>query len=141
MGFFKNLLSGAASALGFSKSGAGGIGGLINKAKNFIGSGLSALNSKTGKNIVGAISQFAPSVGEAVGSLKKYGNMANNFLGGGAERKGERFIKQSPILSQVDRWDRPSRSERRPTIEKVRPRREPDEDAGEESMGLSSMFA
>ena len=147
MGFFQNLLSNAASSLGFGKN-TKGIGGLINKAKTFIGSGLSALNSKTGKGIVNAISQYAPSVGAAVGSLKKYGNIANNILGGGAEKTGERFIKQSPILMQMDRWDQPTkpvkyhtqdmREERMHTIEKVRPRKQPDE---QEEYGMNSMFA
>ena len=146
MGFFDSIMKGVKSTFGKNTN---GVGGLLNKAKTFINSGLSALNSKTGKNILGAISQYAPSVGEAVGSLKKYGNIANNILNGGAEKKGERFIKQSPILAQMDRWDMPTKpvkfhhqemkAERMPTIEKVRaPRREP-EDA--QDFGINSMFA
>lgn len=135
MGFFQKLLSDTASSLGFGKN-TKGIGGFLNKAKNFIGSGLSALNSKTGKGIVNAITQYAPSVGAAVGSLKKYGNIAQNILGDAAEKKGERYIKQSPILMQMDRWDQPTKPAKFHTIEKVR-KRDPDD----EEMGLNSIFA
>jgi hypothetical protein len=139
MGFFKNLFNSASAALGLGK-GTSGIGGLINKAKSFIGSGLSALNSKPGKAIVGALSQWAPSVGDAISSAKKYGHMANSLLSGGAEKVGERFIQSSPILQQMDRWDRPTRHVKyhtqdklhRPhTIEKTRP---PDDDYGTQTM-------
>ena len=145
MGFFDSIIKGVKSTFGKNTK---GFGSLVNKAKNIIGSGLSILNSKAGKGIVNAISEHAPSVGEAVGSLKKYGNIANNILNGGAEKYGERYIKQSPILSQMDRWDRPTKpakyhvqepkDARMNTIEKVRPRKQTDEN---DEYGMSSMFA
>jgi hypothetical protein len=131
MGFFDKLLSGASSMLGIGKS--GGIGGLLNKAKSFIGKGMHFLNSKTGKGLTSALGSVLPGVGDVLGSVKKYGNIANNVLNaGGAERAGERYIKASPLLSQIDRWD----SRRMPTIEKTR--RRPDDDGSD--MGLQGLF-
>ena len=99
--FFKSLFK----SLGeIAKS--SGIGGLINKAKDFVGSGLKAITSRPIKGIVDSVSHFLPSVGNAYNSIKKYGHMANNFLNGGLETKGERAIKASPLLSQVDRIGR-----------------------------------
>jgi hypothetical protein len=131
MGFFDKFLSGASSMLGIGKS--GGFGGLLNKAKSFIGKGMDFLNSKTGKNLVSTIGSVLPGVGEAFGTVKKYGNIANNVLSGGAQKAGERYVKASPLLSQIDRWDQ----KRIPSIEKTR--RRPDDDGGE--MGLNSLFA
>jgi hypothetical protein len=144
MGFFDSLVKGASSILGLNKKGGNGIGGFLNKAKTYIGKGMSFLNSKTGKNLVNTVSSVLPGITDAVGSAKKYGNIANNILNGAAEKKGERFIKQSPVLQQMDRWDQPTKPSKfhtqdmrdEHTIEKVRPRKQSDDE-----YGTSSMFA
>lgn len=116
-----------------------GFGGLIKKAGSFISNGLRTLNSSPVKGLVSSVSKYLPVVGEAYSGLKKYGNIANNVVNGGAaERKGERMVKNSPIMSSMDRLgnmmntssfqdygkpDKLSRRERReqrgPTIEKA----------------------
>jgi len=130
MGFISKFLSGAASMLGLNKNNKGGLGGLLNKAKSFVSSGLSALNSSPVRKIVSYLSPQLPGVGEVFTGLKKYGNIANNVLNGGAQNFSERFIKNSPALTELDRWDK------KKTIEKKKHERNPEHD----DMGLNSLF-
>ena len=126
MGFITKFLSGASSMLGFGKNNKSGLGGLLNKAKSFIASGLHNLNSRPIRNLVKIISPSIPFVGDVFNSMKKYGNIASSVLNGGAKRFSERYVKNSPLLSEIDRWDRPHheqhhrKKDKRPTIEKGR---------------------
>jgi hypothetical protein len=133
MGFFQNIANGISRM--FSGKNSNGIHGFLNKAKNFIGTGMNILNSKPIRGLVDSVSQHVPGVGSLYKDFKKYGNVANNLLNGGAEKMGERFIRDSPILRQMDRWDRPSKrsdwhsQDERPqrTIERRVPKMLPDE--------------
>ena len=134
--FWKSLVNFGKQALGGLNKSGGGIGGLLNKAKSFVSNGLSALSSKPAKSIINAVSQYIPGAGDAYASLKKYGHMANNLLNGGADKAGERYIKQSPLLSRMDRlgsmekpadWHNPYPKQRRqPSIERRINREEDD---------------
>lgn len=111
MSFFKSLIDYGKQALGLTKRNHG-MSGLINKARNFVSSGLNALNSSPVKSLVSAVSNYLPQAGDLYKGFKKYGNIANNVLNGGAvEKRGERVIKDSPLLSAIDRMgnvERPS---------------------------------
>lgn len=153
MGFFNSIWNGVKSAFGSKNS--AGVSGFANKAKNLISTGLSALNSKTGKSLIGVASRFIPGIDDGVKSLKKYGHQAQNLMNGGAEQMAERYIKKSPMLQQMDRWGAPTkpskfhvqeqregRNRQTPTIEKRRrqPSPESESDSDNEESGLSSMF-
>ena len=102
--FFKNLLHSAKQVLGIGKRSNSGLGGLINKARNFTSSAMGALNSSPIKSLMGSISQHVPQVGDLYKSFKKYGNIANNMLNNnGGEKYGERTIRNSPLLASMDR--------------------------------------
>ena len=153
MSFFKSLFNYGKQALGLGKRN-GQFAGLFNKAKDFVSSGLSALNSSPVKSIINSVSSYLPQVGDLYKGFKKYGNIANNVLGGGAERRGERIIRDSPLLMAVDRMgnmqkpssyadykDRSSNKKRDKTIER-RPRMNVINDGGD-YLGdntLSSLF-
>lgn len=102
---FGNLLKSASQWLGLGKKNSP-IGGLLNKAKSFVGQGLNFLRSAPVKNVVQAVSKFAPTVGDYYKDAKKYGAIASNALSGGLAKKADRFLKKErpePTIERVPR--------------------------------------
>ena len=84
----------------------GGVSGLVNKAKNFIGSGMNFISSKPVKSLVDSVSQYLPSVGSFYKDVKKYGSIANSMLNqNGLNKMADRFVKNKvePSIERVNR--------------------------------------
>ena len=71
------------------------IGGLVNKAKEFVGNVSNIYNNKNVKNLADSVSKFMPSVGDFYNKGKKYANMADNFINkGGFDKAANRYLKK-----------------------------------------------
>ena len=90
--FWDKLKQFGSNFLGLGGKSTGGLGGLFNKARNFIGNGMNLINSKPLKNIVNSVSEYLPSVGSFYKDVKKYGSIAINLLNeNGLNKMADRF--------------------------------------------------
>lgn len=102
---FGDLLKSASKWLGLGKKDSN-LGGLFNKAKNFVGKGLNFLRSAPVKNVVQSVSQYIPSARSYYDDAKKYGSIASNLMNGGLQKKAERFIKKEKPAPTIERVPR-----------------------------------
>jgi hypothetical protein len=117
--------------LGGKRSGGSGIGGLVNKARDFISGGMKLVNSKPLKSVVNSISEYVPQVGDFYKDVSKYGSIANNLLNkNGLNTSADRFIRNK-IEPSIERVERASIRDRR-----KRPDYDPIDD-----VGTGNMFA
>ena len=103
---FGDLFKKIGASLGLTKRNTP-LGGLFNKAKGIISSGLDLLRSKPIKSVVDSVSQYIPSVRSYYDDAKKYGAIVGNVLGGNAlAKKGDRFIKKDRVTPTIERVPR-----------------------------------
>lgn len=103
---FGELFKRFSDSLGLTKRNSP-LGGLFNKAKGIVSSGLDFLRSKPVKNVVDSVSQFIPSVRNYYDDAKKYGAIVGNVLGSNAlAKKGDRFIKKEKATPTIERVPR-----------------------------------
>ena len=102
---FGNLWKSASKWLGLGKKDSN-IGGLLNKAKSFVGKGLDFLRSSPVKDVVKSVSQYIPSARSYYDDARKYGSIASNLLNGGLQKKADRFIKKEKAVPTIERVPR-----------------------------------
>ena len=102
---FGNLWKGISKHLGLGKQ-SSPLGGLLHKAKSFVGKGLDFLRSAPVKNVVQSVSQYIPSARSYYDDAKKYGSITSNLLNGGLAKKADRFIKKEKAVPTIERVPR-----------------------------------
>lgn len=102
---FGSLLKSVGKYLGLGKKDSN-FGGLLNKAKSFVGQGLDFLRSKPVKSVVDSVSKYLPTAGQYFNDAKKYGAIASNLLNGGLTKKLDRFVKQERATPTIERVPR-----------------------------------
>lgn len=102
---FGSWLKSASKYLGLGKKDSP-LGGLLNKAKSFVGKGLDFLRSKPVKSVVDSVSEYIPSARSYFDDAKKYGSIASNLLNGGLQKKADRFIKRDKVAPTIERVPR-----------------------------------
>lgn len=100
---FGELFKRLGSSLGLTKN-SSPIGGLLNKAKGWVSSGLDYLRGKPVKNIIDKVSEYLPSARSYYDSAKKYGAIASNLLSGNAlgkkaDRAFDRIVRDRAVPS------------------------------------------
>jgi len=110
--FWDKLKQFGSNFLGLGGKNNSGIGGLVNKARNFIGTGMNFLKSNPVKSIVNSVSEYLPSVGSFYKDVKKYGSIANNMMNeNGLGKMADRFVKNKvePTIERISKTtlDRP----------------------------------
>ena len=104
--FWNKVKQFGSNFLGLGGKRNGGLSGLFNKAKSFIGNGMNFINSKPVKSIVDSVSQYLPSVGSFYKDVKKYGSIGNSLLNqNGLNKMADRFVKNKvePSIERVNR--------------------------------------
>ena len=107
---FGDLFKRIGGALGLTKQ-SSPIGGLLNKAKGWVSSGLDYLRSKPVKNVIDKVSEYLPSARSYYDSARKYGAIVGNALSGNAlgkkaDRALDRFIKKDQVVPSIERAPR-----------------------------------
>lgn len=108
---FGDLLKKIGSSLGLTKRDSP-IGGLLNKAKGWVSSGLDWLRSKPVKNVIDKVSEYIPSARSYYDDARKYGaivgnTLNSNALGKKADRAFDRFIRRDQAIPSIERAPRP----------------------------------
>lgn len=106
MSFLNKIKNIGMNFLGLGGKRSGGFGSLVNKARQFLSKGMSVVNSKPLKSVVGALSEYFPSVGDFYKDVKKYGAIANNAMNqNGLSKMTDRFIKNKaePTIEKIER--------------------------------------
>ena len=103
---FGSLFKSIGNALGLTKR-SSPIGGLLNKAKGWVSSGLDFLRGKPVKNVIEKVSEYLPSVRSYYDDARKYGAIVGNALSGNAlSKKADRFIKKDQAIPSIERVPR-----------------------------------
>jgi hypothetical protein len=107
---FGELFKKIGGALGLTKR-SSPIGGLLNKAKGWVSSGLDFLRGKPVKNVIDKVSEYIPSVRSYYDDARKYGAIVGNALSGNAlgkkaDRALDRFIKKDQAIPSIERVPR-----------------------------------
>jgi hypothetical protein len=132
MSFLNKIKNIGMNFLGLGGKRSGGIGGFVNKARQFLSKGMNIINSKPLKSVVGAVSQYLPGVGDFYKDVKKYGSIANNLLNSnGLNKMGDRFIKNraEPTIEKLERVSLKDRRRQNPDYDPI------------DDLGTSNMFA
>ena len=129
--FFSKIKSGISDLFGLGKTSSSNQG-FFNKAKSLLTSGVDLLRNKNVQKGVDFISNLTgnSSIKDFFLDAKKYGNMGQNLLNGGLNKK----IDRSGLPNMVDRFA--DRFKKRDSTMELQPRRQRDEPA----YNLSSIF-
>ncbi len=129
-GFFNKIKSGLSDLFGLGKGQSNQ--GLFKKAKDIFSGGLDLLRNKNVQKGVDLLSNFTGNSGikDFFMDAKKYGNMGQNFLSGGLNKK----IDRSGLPDMVDRFA--DRFKKRDSTMELQPRRQRDDSA----FNLTSIF-